>query len=139
VRNSGAVAVVEGVGDHGCEYMTAGCVVVLGETGRNFGAGMTNGTAFVYDESGRFPTRYNPELVRIAPVEEREDADRLHGLLARHAAATRSRRAAALLADWGAASARFWRVIPMPAEAIARTIEVAKRGSEVLVPAGSPR
>ncbi len=139
VRNSGATAVVEGVGDHGCEYMTAGCVVVLGETGRNFGAGMTNGTAFVYDESGDFPTRFNPELVRIARVEESEDAARLRELVTRHLDATGSRRAAALLDDWAAALGRFWKVIPLPAEAIARTIEVARRGSEsVPALAGSP-
>ncbi len=139
VRNSGATAVIEGVGDHGCEYMTAGCVVVLGETGRNFGAGMTNGTAFVYDESGEFPKRYNPELVRIARVEEPGDAARLPALLARHAEATGSRRASALLASWDEALPRFWKVIPMPAEAIARTIEVAKRGTEVAALADAAR
>ncbi len=132
VRNSGATAVVEGVGDHGCEYMTAGCVVVLGEAGRNFGAGMTNGTAFVYDETEEFPKRYNPELVRIARVEEPGDGLRLQGLLLRHREATDSRRAAELLARWDEALPRFWKVIPMPAEAIARTIEVAKRESEVV-------
>ena len=139
VRNSGATAVVEGVGDHGCEYMTAGCVVVLGETGRNFGAGMTNGAAFVYDESGEFPKRYNPELVRLGRVEDPDDATRLRGLLVHHVEATGSRRAADLLARWDAALPRFWKVIPMPAEAIARTIEVAKRGSEVVALAASGR
>jgi glutamate synthase (ferredoxin) len=139
VRNSGATAVVEGVGDHGCEYMTAGCVVVLGESGRNFGAGMTNGTAFVYDETGEFPKRYNPELVRIARVEAAEDAARLRELLVRHREATGSRRAADLLTAWERALARFWRVIPMPAEAIAKTIEVAKHGSEVVALATAGR
>jgi glutamate synthase domain-containing protein 2/glutamate synthase domain-containing protein 1/glutamate synthase domain-containing protein 3 len=137
VRNSGATAVVEGVGDHGCEYMTAGCVVVLGETGRNFGAGMTNGVAFVYDETDEFPRRYNPELVRIARVDEPADAARLQGLLGRHVEATGSQRAAALLASWDSARLRFWKVIPLPAEAIAKTIEVAKRGSEVVALAAS--
>ncbi len=137
VRNSGATAVVEGVGDHGCEYMTAGCVVVLGDTGRNFGAGMTNGSAFVLDEAGEFPKRYNPELVRLARVEEPADAARLHALVTRHLEATGSRRAADVLARWGELLPRFWKVIPMPAEAIARTIEVAKRGSETVALAGA--
>jgi glutamate synthase domain-containing protein 3 len=139
VRNSGATAVVEGVGDHGCEYMTAGCVAVLGETGRNFGAGMTNGTAFVYDEADEFAKRYNGELVRIARVDGEADAARLRGLLVRHLEATGSRRAADLLAGWEAALPRFWKVIPLPAEAIAKTIEVAKRGTEVVVLAASGR
>jgi glutamate synthase domain-containing protein 3 len=139
VRNSGATAVVEGVGDHGCEYMTAGCVVVLGETGRNFGAGMTNGVAFVLDETGRFPRRYNPELVRIAAVEAAEDADRLRRLVVRHGEATGSRRAADVLARWDELLPRFWKVIPMPAEAIAKTIEVATRGPEVVTLAVAAR
>ncbi len=138
VRNSGATAVVEGLGDHGCEYMTAGCVVVLGVTGRNFGAGMTNGTAYVLDEADEFPARYNPELVRIARVEAPEDAQRLRGLIERHLELTGSRRAAEILARWDEVLPRFFKVIPLPAEAIARTIEVAKRGTEVasLAPAG---
>ncbi|MGH7268763.1 MAG: glutamate synthase large subunit [Candidatus Rokuibacteriota bacterium] len=139
VRNSGATAVVEGVGDHGCEYMTAGCVVVLGETGRNFGAGMTNGVAFVLDETGQFPKRYNPELVRIAAVEPGEDQDRLRRLVARHGETTGSRRAADVLARWDEALPRFWKVIPLPAEAIAKTIEVAKRGTEVVTLAAAAR
>ncbi|MBI3457197.1 MAG: glutamate synthase large subunit [Candidatus Rokubacteria bacterium] len=139
VRNSGATAVVEGVGDHGCEYMTAGCVIVLGETGRNFGAGMTNGAAFVLDETAEFPKRYNPELVRIARVEEPGDVARLRGLVVRHLEETGSRRAADLLARWDELFRWFWKVIPMPAEAIAKTIEVAKRGSEVVALSGSGR
>src|SRR6185295_16408561 len=68
VRNSGALAVVEGVGDHGCEYMTGGTVVVLGETGRNFGAGMSGGIAYVLDDDGTFSTRCNPAMVTLEPV-----------------------------------------------------------------------
>lgn len=136
VRNSGATAVVEGVGDHGCEYMTAGMVVVLGETGRNFGAGMTNGTAYVLDEEGLFPRRYNPELVRIARVEESSDAETLRALIQRHLQATHSERALEVLEGWDRYLPLFWKVIPLPAEAIAKTIEVAKVKVEQPVAAG---
>src|SRR5258707_12928878 len=73
VRNSGATAVVEGVGDHGCEYMTGGTVLVLGETGRNFGAGMTNGVAYVLDETDMFPSRLNGELVQASRLMDAEE------------------------------------------------------------------
>lgn len=118
VRNSGCTAVVEGVGDHGCEYMTAGCVVILGETGRNFGAGMTNGEAYVLDETGDFPERYNPELVTIGRVTEPEDAARLRHLVERHQRASGSARAAELLARWEEVLLRFWKVAPKPPEGL---------------------
>ncbi|GIX47653.1 MAG: glutamate synthase [Candidatus Tectimicrobiota bacterium] len=135
VRNSGALAVVEGIGDHGCEYMTAGCVVVLGETGRNFGAGMSNGTAYVLDEAGLFPGRINPEMIRLARLEEAQDIDTLYSLILRHQQATGSRRAADILARWEEMLPLFWKVIPLPAEAIAKTVEVAKQ-EEAATPAG---
>src|SRR3972149_3356501 len=81
VRNSGAVAVVEGAGDHCCEYMTQGVVVVLGSTGRNFGAGMSFGIAFVLDEDGSFPRRYNPELVELQRVTSETDEHLLQTLV----------------------------------------------------------
>jgi glutamate synthase domain-containing protein 3 len=109
VRNSGAVAVVEGVGDHACEYMTNGTVVVLGEFGRNFGAGMSGGEAFVYDPAGELPLRLNDDLVALARVV----ADGgLHRLLTRHLRYTDSELAAALLDVWGSAVGDFWHVIP---------------------------
>ncbi|MFN8195036.1 MAG: glutamate synthase large subunit [Nocardioidaceae bacterium] len=108
VRNSGVSAVVEGVGDHGCEYMTGGRVAVLGPTGRNFAAGMSGGVAFVLD---LVPGRVNQELVELGPVEG-EAADELRGLVARHAELTESAVAEALLADWPAALARFTQVMP---------------------------
>ena len=107
-----------GVGDHGCEYMTAGCVVILGETGRNFGAGMTNGEAYVLDEADGFPERYNPELVTIRRVTEPEDAARLRHLVERHQRATGSARAAELLARWEEVLPRFWKVAPKPPEGL---------------------
>ena len=84
VRNSGAKAVVEGVGDHACEYMTGGVVVVLGGTGRNFAAGMSGGYAFVYDPAGRFRDRCNLEMVDLLPVEDYKDVGLLSNLINRH-------------------------------------------------------
>src|SRR5437879_6836491 len=121
VRNSGAVAVVEGVGDHGCEYMTGGTVVVLGETGRNFGAGMTGGSAYVLDEQGTFERRLNPALVTAGRVSDPGDAAHLRDLVMAHREATGSPRAAEILAEWGEWFPRFWRVAPraVPAAAAA--------------------
>ena len=111
VRNSGATAVVEGVGDHGCEYMTGGRVVVLGRTGRNFAAGMSGGIAWVYDEDGGFAGRANREMVALEPLAD-DEADEVRGLVECHCELTGSGRAAELLADWEASAARFVRVIP---------------------------
>ncbi|HEX8311496.1 MAG TPA: glutamate synthase large subunit [Chthoniobacteraceae bacterium] len=113
VRNSGAVAVVEGVGDHGCEYMTGGTIVVLGPTGKNFGAGMTGGVAYVLDLEERFADLYNPGLV----VNERltdEDKVVLQQLIYRHLEATESVRAREILADWNRFAGAFWKVVPRP-------------------------
>ena len=112
VRNSGANAVVEGVGDHGCEYMTGGRVVVLGKTGRNFAAGMSGGVAYVLDPADRFERLCNKELVDLERVVPGDDALELRALLERHAELTGSAVAAALLADWPAAAASFVRVMP---------------------------
>jgi glutamate synthase domain-containing protein 2/glutamate synthase domain-containing protein 1/glutamate synthase domain-containing protein 3 len=111
VRNSGARAVVEGVGDHGCEYMTGGRVVVLGPTGRNFAAGMSGGIAYVYDVDRRFAARCNPELVDLEPVTD-EDAEELKALIAEHAQRTGSLVARNVLASWERAQERFVKVMP---------------------------
>ena len=111
VRNSGALAVVEGVGDHGCEYMTGGRVVVLGPTGRNFGAGMSGGIAYVLDRDGTFPSRVNPEMIDLDRLDA-SDLDWLHSVIERHRTETDSAVAAALLADWPAAGASFVKVMP---------------------------
>ncbi|MEN9936627.1 MAG: hypothetical protein RLZZ387_3206 [Chloroflexota bacterium] len=111
VRNSGGVAVVEGVGDHGCEYMTGGVVLVLGATGRNFAAGMTGGLAYVYDEHGSFPSRCNTDMVDLLPLEQ-QDEENIRALLVRHAELTGSARAAELLDRWQQARGKFWRVSP---------------------------
>jgi glutamate synthase domain-containing protein 3 len=112
VRNSGARTVVEGVGDHGCEYMTYGTVVVLGPTGRNFAAGMSGGIAYVLDESGEFPERCNQGMVDLEPVVEPTDCQELHTLLQRHHAYTGSTRAQLVLEHWDELLPRFVKVYP---------------------------
>jgi glutamate synthase domain-containing protein 3 len=112
VRNSGGVAVVEGVGQHGCEYMTEGVVVVLGRAGRNFGAGMSGGLAFVLDEDGTFPNRLNRELVRSDRVSDADEIKALRSLIQRHHDLTGSKRALEILSDWQTQLERFWRVAP---------------------------
>jgi glutamate synthase domain-containing protein 2/glutamate synthase domain-containing protein 1/glutamate synthase domain-containing protein 3 len=113
VRNSGANAVVEGVGDHGCEYMTNGTVVVIGSTGRNFAAGMNGGIAYVYDEQGDFSTRRcNLGGVDLEALVSAEDVDCVRGLLKRHCDLTGSPRAAWILKHWAVAQPRFIKVFP---------------------------
>jgi glutamate synthase (NADPH/NADH) large chain len=121
VRNSGAVAVVEGVGDHGCEYMTGGIVVVLGPTGRNFAAGMSGGRAFIWrlDRS-----RINAELVDLRPVAK--EADNLRALVERHAAETGSAVAARLLADWTHALGEFTEIVPREYERAMEAMRAAE-------------
>jgi glutamate synthase domain-containing protein 3 len=111
VRNSGAHAVVEGVGDHGCEYMTGGRVVVLGHTGRNFGAGMSGGIAYVYDEQRDFARRCNVELVDLEALSEHDEAE-LKDLIAEHAQRTGSPVAQRMLDGWDEAVRRFVKVMP---------------------------
>jgi glutamate synthase domain-containing protein 2/glutamate synthase domain-containing protein 1/glutamate synthase domain-containing protein 3 len=113
VRNSGATAVVEGVGDHGCEYMTGGTVVVLGPTGHNFAAGMSGGVAYVYDEAELFGTRTNLDMVDLESVWTDEDKAALLAIVRRHLEFTRSRRAAMLLEDWEAHLPLFVKVMPI--------------------------
>jgi glutamate synthase domain-containing protein 3 len=113
VRNSGASAVVEGVGDHGCEYMTGGTVVVLGLTGRNFAGGMSGGYAYVYDVDGDFAKRCNTAMVDLEPVAEKsEDDANLRRLVENHARYTGSKRAQELLEKWSSARSRFVKVFP---------------------------
>jgi len=112
VRNSGASAVVEGVGDHGCEYMTGGRVVVLGETGKNFAAGMSGGVAYVWDPRRDLYRRGNKELVSLEPVESKRDLEELRSLIAQHAAATGSEKGRAILEDFEHAAASFKKILP---------------------------
>jgi len=112
VRNSGARAVVEGVGDHGCEYMTGGTVVVLGVTGRNFAAGMSGGFAYVFDAEGDFSRRCNTAMVDLEPLVEPEDEATLKRLIENHHKYANSRRAAEILEKWPQVRARFVKVFP---------------------------
>jgi glutamate synthase (ferredoxin) len=119
VRNSGASAVVEGVGDHGCEYMTGGRVVVIGKTGRNFAAGMSGGVAYVLDESGEggaagggFERVCNKEMVQLFPLSDPDETAMIRRLIDRHIEYTGSTRARALLDDWPTTVSRFIRVVP---------------------------
>jgi len=112
VRNSGATAVVEGVGDHGCEYMTGGVVVVLGRTGYNFGAGMSGGMVFVLDEGHYLTQRINPDMVQMLRVTSRSDVDLLRLLITRHHRLTGSEFAQSILDHWSIRLALFWKVAP---------------------------
>jgi glutamate synthase (NADPH/NADH) large chain len=126
VRNSGAEAVVEGVGDHGCEYMTGGVAVVLGSTGRNFGAGMSGGIAYVLDTDGTFPDRVNTEMVELEGLDTDDEA-RLLALVERHRAETGSTVAERLLADWSTTLTRFVKVMPTDYR---RVLEAQQRAAE---------
>lgn len=113
VRNSGARAVIEGTGDHGCEYMTGGVVVVLGPTGRNFAAGMSGGEAFVFDEEGKFATRCNMGMVELEPVIAADDLQTLRGMIEKHFHYTNSRKAGRVLDAWDTMLPKFVKVMPI--------------------------
>jgi glutamate synthase domain-containing protein 3 len=104
--------VVEGVGDHGCEYMTGGRVVIIGATGRNFAAGMSGGVAYVLDEAGTFEKRCNKEMVSLAKLQDAEEITAVHGLISRHAQLTGSKRAEEILVNWTNWAPFFVRIMP---------------------------
>ncbi len=122
VRNSGASAVVEGVGGHGCEYMTGGRVVVLGETGKNFAAGMSGGVAYVWDPRRDLYLRVNKELVSMEPVRSKHDLEELRALIAQHVAATGSEKGRAILEDFDSAAANFKKILPRDYDRMLRAI-----------------
>ena len=154
VRNSGAIAVVEGTGDHGCEYMTGGIVVVLGETGRNFAAGMSGGIAYVLDESGDFERRCNLSMVDLEPVEDEEevmeqlhrsdieshglvdirsdmtrfDSERLQQLIQNHARYTASTRARHILDNWSEYQPKFVKVMPVEYRRALQELQIEQTG-----------
>ena len=125
VRNSGVNAVVEGVGDHGCEYMTGGTVVILGATGRNFAAGMSGGVAYVLDEQGDFAGRCNTQMIVLEQLGE-EDIATLREMVTSHMERTGSARAAAMLADWEGFIPKFVKVMPMDYKRVLQALERAK-------------
>jgi glutamate synthase (ferredoxin) len=124
VRNSGVNAVVEAVGDHGCEYMTGGRVVVLGKTGRNFAAGMSGGIAYVFDEAGDFHTRCNTEMVALEKLEEADEIEIVWKLVQRYQTYTQCRRAAKMLAGWKNHVPKFVKVLPKD---YARVLQALKK------------
>ena len=124
VRNSGVTAVVEGVGDHGCEYMTGGRVVILGPTGRNFAAGMSGGVAYILDETGDFASRCNQQMVGLEKPAQ-EDAVELRNLIGKHAELTGSRKAARILDQWESWLPRFVKVMPSDYKRVLEAISMA--------------
>ena len=129
VRNSGATAVVEGVGDHGCEYMTGGTVVVLGKTGKNFAAGMSGGIAYVLDEDWDFYTRVNKDMVSLEPVEHKYDVSLLKDLIREHVEATGSPRGKEILDNFSEYLPKFKKVLPYDYDRMLRVIaSVEERG-----------
>jgi glutamate synthase domain-containing protein 3 len=136
VRNSGAIAVVEGVGDHGCEYMTSGVVVILGRTGKNFGAGMSGGEVFILDEDKCFRSRLNPAMVRIDEFREDRDIELVKRMLANHVIYTNSSKAKRVLERWEEYTPKFLKVIPGAyAEVVERHLA---QGRDVRIAAPAP-
>jgi glutamate synthase (ferredoxin) len=138
VRNSGVTAVVEGIGDHGCEYMTGGKVVVLGLTGRNFAAGMSGGIAYILDEAGDFATRCNTSMVDLE-TPSADDFEDLKGMIQKHADMTLSHKATSVLTDWSNSSKRFIKVMPRDfkrmLDAIAKAEAAGLTGDDALTAA----
>ena len=134
VRNSMGQAVIEGAGDHCCEYMTGGVVVVLGKVGRNVGAGMTGGIAYFLDPGGSFPDCVNGEIVRIQRVATSQGEAQLRGLIQDHSDRTGSKVAASILANWSEFLPKFWQVVPPSEE---NTPEVSPKGSDEKVAVGA--
>ncbi|MBC7822706.1 MAG: glutamate synthase large subunit [Candidatus Parcubacteria bacterium] len=125
VRNSGVNTIVEGVGDHGCEYMTGGKVVILGKTGRNFAAGMSGGVAYVLDEQGDFATRCNQQMVGLETLEDAEEIADLRQLIQQHADYTQSQKAANVLAHWEDMLPKFVKVMPKDYKRVLQAISAA--------------
>jgi glutamate synthase domain-containing protein 3 len=128
VRNSGAIAVVEGVGDHGCEYMTGGRTIVLGKTGRNFGAGMSGGYAYVLNEKSEFEDSVNLGMVELEALSP-EDAAFVAALIEEHRSRTGSQRAAALLSDWENTLNRMVKVVPLEYRRVLMEMAASKERS----------
>ncbi len=126
VRNSGVNAVVEAVGDHGCEYMTGGRVVILGATGRNFAAGMSGGIAYILDEDGKFPGHCNQALVRLESLQDTEEIETVRNMIQRHAQYTQSQRAAQILENWDKFLPSFVKVIPTDYQRVLQSLKRVK-------------
>ena len=131
VRNSGAKVVVEGVGDHGCEYMTGGVAVILGQTGRNFAAGMSGGVAYVWDQFEDFDTKLNPELVDLDPIEQ-EDKELLREMLTKHVELTGSTVAETFLSNFEANLEKMVKVMPRDYKAVLQKRKAEAQNKEEL-------
>jgi glutamate synthase (ferredoxin) len=127
VRNSGVNAVVEAVGDHACEYMTGGTVVVLGPTGRNFAAGMSGGVAYVLDETGDFADRCNAAMVDLGKIDEEEEIEHVRLLIKRHTDYTSSQRAFKILALWEETMPKFVKVMPRDYQRVLQALKKARQ------------
>jgi glutamate synthase (ferredoxin) len=127
VRNSGVHAVVEAIGDHGCEYMTGGRVIILGKTGRNFAAGMSGGIAYVLDEAGDFATRCNQELVALEKLADEDETEQIWKLIQRHQTYTKSERAAKILGDWKNFAPKFVKVMPKDYKRVLEKVKEAEQ------------
>jgi glutamate synthase (ferredoxin) len=127
VRNSGVSAVVGSVGDHGCEYMTGGRVVILGATGRNFAAGMSGGVAYVLDEHGEFPSRCNMHMVGLEKLTDSDEIEAVWKLIQRHLTYTKSNRAARILADWTNYVPKFVKVMPHDYKRVLEKVKEAEQ------------
>ena len=136
VRNSGANAVVEGIGDHGCEYMTGGRVVVIGPTGRNFAAGMSGGIAYIWDRDNSFTKNCNMGMVDLFPVKETRDIDELKGLIDAHYRATNSTVAESILKQWDSILPQFVKVYPRDYRRVLEEAEGIKADAGVIAKAG---
>jgi glutamate synthase (NADPH/NADH) large chain len=134
VRNSGGRAVIEGVGDHGCEYMTGGRVVVLGPTGRNFAAGMSGGVAYVYDPEATFKGRCNTEIVDLEKIDTQEDATELRSMIEKHLEYTGSAVAKRVLDDWSTSLTKFVKVMPTDYKRVLAELAAAAAKKKPAVP-----
>jgi glutamate synthase (NADPH/NADH) large chain/glutamate synthase (ferredoxin) len=134
VRNSGSTAICEGVGDHGCEYMTNGLTVILGLTGKNFGAGMSGGTAYIYDIDGKFQSRLNTEMVVALPVKRQQDKAELKAQIEKHLEKTDSPRAKEILENWDATLPKLIRVIAKEKYDLEKAEEEREDADGVLAP-----
>src|SRR3712207_811690 len=139
VRASGASAVVEGVGDHGCEYMTGGRAVVLGRAGRNFAAGMSGGLAFVLDEDGTFRSRVNPTMLDQLEEMTESDAIEVHSLITEHMQRTASPVAERVLREWESLRSRFVKVFPADYKRVLAELETEAAAAQVVSPVGEPQ
>jgi glutamate synthase (ferredoxin) len=126
VRNSGVNAVVEAIGDHGCEYMTGGRIVVLGKTGRNFAAGMSGGIAYILDEAGDFSTRVNLQMVDLEKLADADEIEEVWKMVQRHQTYTKSELAARVLASWEGMAQKFVKVIPKDYKRVLQALKKVK-------------